>query len=47
VNLKSITGKSAAIFIRQVPLQKAKELIYTSNKTVSEIAYQVGFNDPS
>jgi AraC-like DNA-binding protein len=45
--LKSITNKSIAIFIRSVRLQKAKELIQTSNKTISEIAYEVGFNDPS
>ncbi len=45
--LKSITDKSTAVFIRSVRLQKAKELIQTSNKTVSEIAYEVGFNDPS
>lgn len=45
--LKSITDKSTAIFIRSVRLQKAKELIETTDKTISEIAYQVGFNDPS
>ena len=45
--LKAITGKSTAIFIRSVRLQKAKEFIETTDKTVSEIAYQVGFNDPS
>ncbi len=45
--LKSITDKSTAIFIRSVRLQKAKELLKTSNKSVSEIAYEVGFNDPS
>ncbi|TLP80277.1 hybrid sensor histidine kinase/response regulator transcription factor [Maribacter sp. ACAM166] len=45
--LKSITDKSTAIFIRSVRLQKAKELIKTTDKTISEIAYQVGFNDPS
>ncbi len=45
--LKSITDKSTAVFIRSVRLQKAKELIQTSNKTVSEIAYKVGFNDTS
>ena len=26
---------------------KAKELIQTTDKTISEIAYDVGFNDPS
>ncbi|MDV7139373.1 ATP-binding protein [Maribacter sp. TH_r10] len=45
--LKSITDKSTAIFIRSVRLQKAKELIQTTQKTISEIAYEVGFNDPS
>lgn len=45
--LKSITDKSTAIFIRSVRLQRAKELIETTDKTISEIAYEVGFNDPS
>ena len=45
--VKSISGKSTALFIRSIKLQKAKELLQTSNKTVSEIAYAVGFNDPS
>lgn len=45
--LKAITDKSTAIFIRSVRLQKAKELIQTTQKTISEIAYETGFNDPS
>lgn len=45
--LKAITGKSTAVFIRSIRLQKAKELITTTDKTISEIAYEVGFNDPS
>jgi signal transduction histidine kinase/DNA-binding response OmpR family regulator/ligand-binding sensor domain-containing protein len=45
--LKAITGKSTAIFIRTVRLKKAKELLETSNLSISEIAYQVGFNDPA
>ena len=45
--LKSITDKSTAVFIRSVRLNKAKEMLYDSDKTVSEIAYSVGFNDPS
>jgi signal transduction histidine kinase/ligand-binding sensor domain-containing protein/CheY-like chemotaxis protein/AraC-like DNA-binding protein len=45
--LKAITGKSTAVFVRSVRLQKAKELIPTTDKTISEIAYEVGFNDPS
>jgi AraC-like DNA-binding protein len=30
-----------------VRLRKAKLLLETTNQTVSEIAYQVGFNDPA
>ncbi|WP_339841977.1 ATP-binding protein [uncultured Maribacter sp.] len=45
--LKSISDKSTAIFIRTVRLQKAKELLQTSSKSVSEIAYVVGFSNPS
>jgi len=45
--LKAITDKSTAVFIRSIRLQKAKELLQTTNKTISEIAYEVGFNDPS
>jgi len=45
--LKAITGKSTAIFIRSVRLKKAKDLIETSTLSISEVAYQVGFNDPA
>ena len=45
--IKAITNKSTAIFIRTVRLQRAKELLQTTDKTISEIAYEVGFNDPS
>lgn len=44
---KAITGKSTAVFIRSVRLKYAKELLSTTDKTVSEVAYDVGFNDPS
>ncbi|MFC5624229.1 two-component regulator propeller domain-containing protein [Algoriphagus winogradskyi] len=45
--LKAISGKSTAIFIRSIRLQQAKELLQMSDKTISEVAYEVGFNDPS
>jgi signal transduction histidine kinase/CheY-like chemotaxis protein len=45
--LKAITDKSTAVFIRSIRLQKAKELIETTDRTISEIAYDTGFNDPS
>jgi len=43
--LKAITGKSTAIYIRFIRLKKAKELISETEKTISEIAYEVGFKD--
>jgi len=45
--LKATSGKPTAIFIRSIRLQKGRELIQTTTKTISEIAYDVGFNDPS
>ncbi len=43
--LKAITGKSTAIYIRFIRLEKAKDLLHTTDKNVSEIAYQVGFKE--
>lgn len=45
--LKAIIGKSTAVFIRTIRLEAAKEQLQDTDKTVSEIAYAVGFNDPS
>lgn len=45
--LKAITNNSTAIFIRNVRLEKSKELLESSSKTVSEIAYECGFKDPN
>lgn len=45
--IKAITGKSTAVFIRSIRLQYAKELLLITDKNVSEVAYEVGFNDPS
>jgi len=45
--LKAITGKSTGLFIRSVRLQRAKELILNTDLSISEISYDVGFNDPS
>ncbi len=45
--IKAITDKSTAVFIRSTRLQYAKELLLNKDKTVSEVAYEVGFNDPS
>lgn len=45
--LKAITGKSTAVYIRSIRLQCAKDLLVNTNKSVSEVAFEVGFNDPS
>jgi signal transduction histidine kinase/ligand-binding sensor domain-containing protein/DNA-binding response OmpR family regulator len=45
--IKAITGKSTAVYIRSIRLKYAKGLLKHSEKTVSEVAYEVGFNDPS
>ncbi|WP_169513389.1 hybrid sensor histidine kinase/response regulator transcription factor [Flexithrix dorotheae] len=46
--IKSITGKSVAIFMRSIRLQQGRDILRTSpDRTVSEVAYDVGFNDPS
>ena len=45
--LKSLTGQSPTLFVRSYRLQKAKELLQTSELNISEIAYSVGFTDPA
>ena len=43
--LKSLTNLSSAEFIRSIRLKRAAQLLQDKNKTVSEVAYEVGFND--
>ncbi len=45
--VKALTGENPTIFIRQVRLHKAMELLRTTNRSVSEIAYDLGFTDPN
>jgi signal transduction histidine kinase/DNA-binding NarL/FixJ family response regulator/streptogramin lyase len=45
--LKAITGMSAGELIRDLRLQRAHSLLQQKAGTVSEIAYQVGFNNLS
>ena len=42
--LTALTNQSAGDFIRYMRLQRAKDLLMQNAGTVSEIAYQVGFN---
>ena len=45
--LKSLTGNSPAYYIKTIRLEKAKELLETSDVCISEAAFQTGFNSPS
>lgn len=44
--LSQITGKTPIEFIRIIRLKRAAQLLRESQLNVSEIAYQVGFNNP-
>lgn len=44
--VQSLTGKSPLEVIRDIRLQHAAQLLEKSQLSVSEIAYQVGFNNP-
>ncbi|MDU0808413.1 hybrid sensor histidine kinase/response regulator transcription factor [Aquirufa regiilacus] len=45
--LKNLTSLAGNEFIRSIRLQQAKVLLETGNLNISEVAYQVGFNDPA
>lgn len=44
--LKALTGKAPVDFVKEIRLTRAANLLSTTNLGVTEIAYQVGFNDP-
>ncbi len=44
--IKALTGKSPSLFIRSIRLARAQELLRTTARTVSEIAYDTGFSSP-
>ena len=45
--IKSITGISPNDIIREARMRRADRLLETTDKSVSEIAYEVGFSSPS
>ena len=45
--IKKSTGRSPAIYIRYLRLNKSKEYLISTDWSISQIAYQVGFNDHS
>ena len=45
--VKALTGQSPVELLRTARLQKGRELLKTTDKNVSEVAYEVGFTAPS
>ncbi len=45
--IKSLTNYSPVELIRQLRLKQARTLLTTTGKTISEIAYEVGFSTPA
>ena len=45
--LKPIIRQSASGYIRSLRLQKAKEMLETTEYRISEVAYMTGFETPS
>lgn len=45
--LKAVTNSSANTLLRNYRLQKAKKLLTEGNFNISQVAYEVGFNDPA
>ena len=43
--MKSITGLAPVDFVKEIRLSKSVELIKTTDMSISEIAFAVGFND--
>lgn len=46
-SVKSVTGKSASLLIDEMLLLEAKVLIRLNKMSFSEIAFEIGFEDPS
>ncbi|MCS2956355.1 helix-turn-helix domain-containing protein [Bacteroides salyersiae] len=45
--LKALVGLSSGDFIRTVRLENAKKELLNTNKTITEITYDLGFSSPS
>lgn len=44
--LKSLTGSSVSTHIQEASIMEAKRLLYFTEQTVKEIAYEVGYDEP-
>jgi len=45
--IKALTGMSPNVLIREMRLRRSLEALKENNKTVAEIAYELGFNSPT
>ena len=45
--IKALTNYSPVELVRNLRLKKGRELLLTTEKSVSEIAYEVGFSNPA
>ncbi|MCL5245306.1 ATP-binding protein [Cellulophaga sp. 20_2_10] len=45
--IKALTNQTAIEFLRNIRLQKAKQIIEMGNTNISEVSYKVGFSSPS
>ncbi len=45
--LKALTGKTFTGIVKEMKIHRAKELLSRTDKTISEIAYELGFSDVS
>ena len=42
--VKALTGRSPVELLRTARLQRARQMLLTTDKTISEVAYDVGFS---
>ncbi len=45
--IKALTGKSTSLVVRMIRLQKAKEILETTELPITQVAYEVGFKHSS
>lgn len=45
--IKALTNQTASEFLRNIRLQKARQIIEMGNSNISEVSYKVGFSSPS
>ena len=45
--IKALTGRSTAVYLRSLRLQKARSLLLSSTISIKEITYEVGFTSQS